>query len=406
MSPRQSHRQHGFLFSSILSVCAVLAVPQASALAKLALDRPSIAATEASAEDSPDRSLPEAARAAEEQAGALYAAGRYGEALGAQQASVAIHRRLLALDPSQRLTLAASLHNLGVVFIRLGRKAEAIPPTEESLALYRAEAAQRGGPLSPAHERPLRNLVLLYFESNRAEEALPLANELARLHQARGKEDPLSRAERIDVLNLRASLLVALNRPQEALGDLDTAVSLARRLARQDPNNLGLQYGLAGALVNLSQVADLLGRFGEAVGPAQEAETVLRQLAALQPMLRGDWAKALSRLGHAYAALGEPARALPPLREAIDLFRSLDRSGASEPLAVEVGGFRDDLAHALETEAEVHQALRQPTEARAAGEEALALYSALARGDARYERDVERTRARLTSMPQISPVRR
>jgi tetratricopeptide (TPR) repeat protein len=167
----------------------------------------------------------EAARAAEEQAGAAYSSGRYEEAWRAQQRSVAIHRQLVGQDPSQRQKLAASLHNLGVVLIRLGRKDEAVAPTEEALALYRAMAVANGRETSSAMERPLRNLMLLYFEGNRPQEALLLADELVRLHQILSPQDPALQAEQVDVLNLRASLLVALNRPQAALGDLDAAVA-------------------------------------------------------------------------------------------------------------------------------------------------------------------------------------
>jgi tetratricopeptide (TPR) repeat protein len=249
-------------------------------------------------------------------------------------------------------------------------------------------------------ERPLRNLVLLYFEGNRPQEALPLADELVRLHQILSPQDPALQAEQVDVLNLRASLLVALNRPQEARLDLDAAVAKGRQLLKLDPQNPGLQYGLAGSLVNVSQVADLLGNWAQALKPALEAEALLRQLARSQPQLIGDWAKALSRLGQAYARGGEPAQARPPLEESIDLLRLLARSGPAETLTVEMGGYRDDLAHALESLAVVQQQLNRPQESRAAAVEAMELYRALATVDPRYGKDVERTRAWLSSLPQ------
>jgi tetratricopeptide (TPR) repeat protein len=331
----------------------------------------------------------EAARAAEEQAGAAYSSGRYEEAWRAQQRSVVIHRQLVGQDPSQRQKLAASLHNLGVVLIRLGRKDEAVAPTEEALALYRAMAVANGRETSSAMERPLRNLMLLYFEGNRPQEALLLADELVRLHQILSPQDPALQAEQVDVLNLRASLLVALNRPQAALGDLDAAVAQGRQLLK-----------LAGSLVNVSQVADLLGNWAQALKPALEAEALLRQVARSQPQLIGDWAKALSRLGQAYARVGEPAQARAPLEESIDLLRLLARSGPAETLTVEMGGYQDDLAHALETLAGVQQQLHRPQESRAAAVEAMELYRALATVDPRYGKDVERTRAWLSSLPQ------
>jgi tetratricopeptide (TPR) repeat protein len=402
-----ARRHHGCFLPSLLSLCAALVVfDPATALAVRRLESTRVGLAEAPTMEAPRRGLSDAARDLEEQAGALYGLGRYEEALEAQRQSVETHRRLVAQDPSQRLRLAASLHNLGVVLIRLGHKAEAIPPTAEALALYRSDPSAQGGEGALAQERPLRNLVLLLYESSRHAEALPLADDLVRLHPASQPRDPLAAGERIDVLNLRASLLVSLNRPAEAMRDLESAVVQARRMARQAPENPVLRHGLAGSLLNLSQVADLLGQFDQAVRPAREAEEVLRGLAHQHPGLSGDWAKALGRLGQAEARAGNPAKARLALERSIALLRTLDPAGPSRTLDVEVGGYRDDMAHALETLAVVQRELHQPEDARASGEEALRLYSALAQDDPRYQRDVDRTRAWLTTAPVAIPAQR
>ena len=404
MSPRlpqpQVSRRSGPPVPPALSLLLALCLLPASALAVWRLGPSSPGLLEPSAAEGPGASLAEAARVAEEQAGAAYVAGRFEEAWRAQQRSVALHRQLVGQDPSQRPKLAASLHNLAVVLIRLGRKGEAVAPTEEALALYRSLAFANGREASAAIERPLRNLVLLYLEGNRPQEALPLADELVRLHQVLPSQDPALQAEQVDVLNLRASLFVALNRPREALRDLEAAVAQGRELVRLDPQNPALQYSLAGSLVNVSQVADLLGARAQALQPAQEAEALLRQVARRQPQLIGDWAKALSRMGQAHARLREPVQARAPLEESIDLLRLLARSGPAETLTVELGGYRDDLAQALESLAVVHQQLQHPEEARAAALEAMEIYRALATVDPRYGKDVERTRAWLGSLPQ------
>lgn len=400
-------RHHGFIVSSLLSLCAALmVVAPAGGLAMRRLAAIPESLTEAAPAEAPRRSRSDTAREKEEQAGALYSVGRFDEALQAQRDAVASHRELVAQDPSQRLRLAASLHNLGVVLIRLGRKAEAIAPTAEALALYRADPSAAGGEASIAQERPLRNLVLLLYEGNRPEEALPLADELVGFHRQNRGRDPLAEAQLIDVLNLRASLLVILNRPEKALGDLESTIALARRMAGNAPGNPVLRHGLAGSLLNLSQVADLLDQPIRALPPAREAEALLRGLARQHPGLRGDWAKALSRLGQAQAKTGDPAQARLSLEESIVVWRSLDSAGPVGSLAVGAGDHRDELAQALETLAHVQQLLRQPRQARQAGEEALRLYSALAQGDPRYGRDVERTRAWLSAWPKATPVQR
>jgi tetratricopeptide (TPR) repeat protein len=402
-----AHRHIGFVVSSLLSLCTASLVVSSSALAMRGLDPMAGSLAGSSAvEVAPLPTLSDRAQQLEEQAGALYRQGRYEEALQAQRDSVASHRQLVAQDPSQRLRLAASLHNLGVVLIRLGQKPEAIPPTLEALTLYRAPASTQGGEASVAMERPLRNLVLLYYETHRPQEALPLADELVRLHQRAPIDNDASEAAQIDVFNLRASLLVALNRPREALQDLERAVSLARRQVNQAPQALALRHGLAGSLLNQSQVADVLGQWEAAIPPAREAEALLSDLARLHSGLSGDWAKALNRLGQAYAKTGDAARARPPLETAVALLRGLNPAGPSGSLAVEVGGYRDDLAQALDTLAVVNQHLQRPTEARAAGEEALRIYSALVQVEPRYQADVQRIRAWLSPGPEIIPARR
>lgn len=403
---QKARRQPLWLISSCLSLCTALCLGTAAAKGALPMLRVSegIGALEASPAPAP--SLPMSAKEAEETAGALYSAGRYEDALKAQSHSVLLHRQLVVQDPRQRPKLAASLHNLGVVLIRLGRKTEAIAPTEEALALYRAEIRDHGGEASQQAERPLRNLVLLYYEANRFQEALPMANELMELHQKVSHDLPMAQAEGVDVLNLRASLLVALNRPNEALADLEKAVAEGKSLNQRFPGNPGLQYGLAGSLTNLSQVADLLGMVDKALQPAQQAEALLRQVAGGQPQMMGDWAKALSRLGKAYSRLGRPTEARGPLEESIDLLRVLARGGPSGTLTVEVGGYRDDLAHTLESLAVVEQQSRHPRQAMAAGAEALAIYRALQQVDPLYGKDVERTQAWLISIPEFAPFRK
>ena len=399
-------RHHGFIVTALLGLLAALVVGPATALATRRVETTAAGMADSPAvEVEPGPGLVQTARDQEEQAGRLYTAGRYEEALQAQRDSVDSHRKLVARDPSQRLRLAASLHNLGVVLIRLGRKSDAIPPTAKALALYRTLPSPRTAEASLAIERPLRNLVLLYYETNRPRDALPLADDLIRLHQDVAAMDPARRASLIDVLNLRASLLVALNRSPDALGDLERAVALARRQASQAPENPALRHGLAGSLLNLSQVADLLGHLDQAIPPALEAEGLLRQLAGDFPAVKGDWAKALSRLGQAYAKKGEAARAKLPLEESIALMRSLNPAGPSRTLEVEIGGWRDDLAHTLESLALVNFQLQRPREARAAGEEAMRLYSVLAQSDPRFQRDVERTRTWL-SQPETTPAQR
>jgi Tetratricopeptide repeat len=76
--------------------------------------------------------------------------GRPAEALPVTEEAVAIRRELAVASPDRyRPGLAASLSNLGAWFSELGRPAEALPVTEEAVAAYRELAAA-----SPDRYRP------------------------------------------------------------------------------------------------------------------------------------------------------------------------------------------------------------------------------------------------------------
>ena len=76
--------------------------------------------------------------------------GRPADALPVTEEAVAIYRELAAASPDRyRPDLARSLNNLGVRFSELGRPADALPVTEEAVAIYRELAAA-----SPDRYRP------------------------------------------------------------------------------------------------------------------------------------------------------------------------------------------------------------------------------------------------------------
>ena len=85
--------------------------------------------------------------------GATFAqTGRPAEAVPPTEEAVAIRRELAAAYPDRyRPDLAASLTNLGIRFSALGRPAEALPPTEEAVAIYRelADRLPRPVPAQP-----------------------------------------------------------------------------------------------------------------------------------------------------------------------------------------------------------------------------------------------------------------
>jgi tetratricopeptide (TPR) repeat protein len=67
--------------------------------------------------------------------------GRRDEALPPTEEAVTLRRELAAANPAYLPDLAMSLNNLGIFLSQLGRRAEALPPTEEAVTLYRELAA-------------------------------------------------------------------------------------------------------------------------------------------------------------------------------------------------------------------------------------------------------------------------
>jgi tetratricopeptide (TPR) repeat protein len=78
-----------------------------------------------------------------DQSKGLLAAGRHADALAAIEEAVALHRRLVAVNPAAfESDLAASLRTLGNVLAELGRLREGVAADEEAVALHRRLAQE------------------------------------------------------------------------------------------------------------------------------------------------------------------------------------------------------------------------------------------------------------------------
>jgi tetratricopeptide (TPR) repeat protein len=87
------------------------------------------------------------------------ALGRPADALPVTEESVAIRRELAAANPDRYLPdLAASLSNLGIWFSELGRPADALPAEQEAVAIRRELAAANPDRYRPDLAASLSNL--------------------------------------------------------------------------------------------------------------------------------------------------------------------------------------------------------------------------------------------------------
>ena len=162
-----------------------------------------------------------------------------------------------------------ALSNLGACYSGVGRRADAMAPTEEAVTLYREQAAQ-----NPAFAPDL---------------AMALNN-----------------------LGIRYS---GVGRRADAVAPTEEAVTLYRGLAAQNP---AFAPNLAGALTNLGACYSEVGRRADAVAPTEEAVTLRRQQAAQNPAFVPDLAAALNNLDRRLVAIGDLARAEVAWQEVLD----------------------------------------------------------------------------------------
>jgi tetratricopeptide (TPR) repeat protein len=199
--------------------------------------------------------------------------------LSLADAHLAISRRIIATfasdtSPAMRATW---LNMLGMSLAQVGRPAEALPPTEEAVGVY-------------------RELAEAYPDRYRPDLALSLSN-----------------------LGVAFS---ALGRPAEALPPTEEAVGVYRELAEAYPDRY--RPDLALSLSNLGVAFSALGRPAEALPPTEEAVGVYRELAEAYPdRYRPDLAASLSNLGIRLSELGWPAEAAEVQQEAKRLRQSL-----------------------------------------------------------------------------------
>jgi hypothetical protein len=119
---------------------------------------------------------------------------RPAEALPPAEEAVAMYRELAAASPDQyRPDLANSLSNLGSRLFRLDRRAEALPVAEEAVAMCRELAAASSDQYYPGLSSALILLVDLYDGPGQHDRVFPLleeAGENAKRGLARHGIDP------------------------------------------------------------------------------------------------------------------------------------------------------------------------------------------------------------------------
>ncbi|HEX4590031.1 MAG TPA: protein kinase, partial [Gemmataceae bacterium] len=198
--------------------------------------------------------------------GLLTDLGRHVEAEAAYRAALAVYEKLAADHPGvpeYRKGLAQSHHNLGRLLRRLGKRSEAEGEYRSALALQEKLSAEF--PAIPDYAVRLGGIYCNFghFMVERGEPAAALdwfAKGLATLEPVHRAYPRAATAQQLlrNGHGSRADALMRLNRPAEALADLDRALELDDGSLRT-----GLRLGRADALARTGEAAKALAAADE-----------------------------------------------------------------------------------------------------------------------------------------------
>ena len=293
------------------------------------------------------------------------------DALPATEQAVALYRDLVSVNPGRyRPDLAGSLANLGIGLSEIGCSAEALAVTQEALALYRDLAGENPDRYRSELAATLANLGTRFSEVGCHADGLSVTQDATSLLHKLAEIDPdRYQPELAATLTNLGTRFSDVGRHAEALIVTQEAARLYRNLASVNPDRY--RPDQAAALANLGARFSEVGRQTEALGTTQEAASLLRDAATVDPdRYRPTIAGILANLGSQFLVLGHPAEALSAGQEALHIYREL--------IAVNPDWYRPNLATALAKLGDTFSVLRCPTEAVAATQEAVDLYRQLA----------------------------
>ena len=305
---------------------------------------------------------------------ALSALGRREEALAPTQEATEIRRQLARSNPAAFLpALATSLNNLGNRLSALGRREDALAPTQESVDIRRNLAQSNPAAFLPALATSLNNLGVFLSDLGRREEALVPTQEAVDIRRQLARSNPAAFLPALATsLNNLGNCLSALGRRGDALAPTQESVDIRRKLARSNP--AAFLPDLATSLDSLGICLSALGRREDALAYAQEATEIYRKLARSNPAaFLPDLATSLNNLGTFLSALGRREDALAPAQESVEIRRRLAQSNPA--------AFLPGLAMSLNNLGIRLSALGRQEDALAYAQEATEIYRKLAQSN-------------------------
>jgi tetratricopeptide (TPR) repeat protein len=276
----------------------------------------------------------------------------------------------LLLDTSRLSHLAAQVGTLGIRLSNLGRREEALAPSQEAVDIYRRLVQTQPDVFFPNLATSLNNFGIRLSNLGRLEEALAISQEAVdirrRLAQTRPEASLPNLAHNLNSLGIRLS---NLGRHEEALAASQESLDIRRRLARTRPD--AFLFDLAVSLNNIGNRFSKLGRREEALAASQEAVNICRRLAQTRPdAFLPALAVSLNNRGGHLAGFRRHEEALAVIQEAVDIRRRLAQARPD--------AFLPDLASSLNNLGNHLSDLGRGEEALAASQEAVDIRKCLA----------------------------
>ena len=308
--------------------------------------------------------------------GAFYSGvGRRADAVAPTERAVDIREGLAAENAAFRNDLAGSLNNLGICYSEVGRRADAVAPTERAVELYEGLAAENAAFRNDL-AGSLNNLGICYGEVGRRADAVAPTERAVELYEGLAAENAAFRNDLAGSLNNLGICYSEVGRRADAVAPTERAVELYEGLAAE---NAAFRNDLAGSLNNLGICYGEVGRRADAVAPTERAVELYEGLAAENAAFRNDLAASLNNLGICYSEVGRRADAVAPTERAVELY---------EGLAAENAAFRNDLAGSLNNLGICYSEVGRRADAVAPTERAVELYEGLAAENAAFRNDL------------------
>ncbi len=241
--------------------------------------------------------------------------------------AIALYEQMLARrgdDAETRTRLARCWHQLGKVQHKLGDQKAAAASQERAIAMFDRLVQERPGVDEMVSGRASAALSLSILLTDRGENAA--AERILRAAAAAldaGGEQHLK--DRFDFCGQLGTLLLRDGRTAEAIAERQRAVELARRLGHVG-DRARAEERLARSLDQLGNCLFEADRPGEATGPHQEAVSILRALYEADPRresVRTGLGAALTNLGRCFDVAGRDAEALAVWRESARLWQAI-----------------------------------------------------------------------------------